>query len=139
MGSAVVLAVVIGGAIAVQVATIGRVADRFHVLAVSLVLQLSGLVAGLTWAVLRSGWEEVAAIMRLWWWVPLGALGWMLVGGLGFATARVGVATTLSLALASQLVVGLAIDAASGTRVGVRALLGVLLLVGGTVLVTTRS
>ena len=139
MGSAVGVAVVIGGAIAVQVATIGRVADRFHVLAVSVVLQLSGVAAGLAWIVLRSGWAEMAAIMRLWWWVPLGILGWVLVGGLGFASSRVGVATTLSVALTSQLAVGLAIDAGSGTRVGVRALLGVLLLVGGTVMVTARS
>ena len=138
MGSAVVVSVMIGGAIAVQVATIGRAAGRFNVLAISMVLQLSGLAAGLGWTALRSGWSEMAEIMRLWWWVPLGILGWVLVGGLGFASSRVGVATTLSISLASQLVVGLIIDTGSGTHVGIRPILGVLLLVGGTVMVTAR-
>jgi uncharacterized membrane protein YdcZ (DUF606 family) len=86
----------------------------------------------------RSGWGEVAAIAKLWWWFPLGVVGWLLVAGLGFASARVGVATALAVAVTSQLGVGLVIDSRNGAHVGVQSLLGLTLLAVGTVLVTTR-
>ena len=139
MGSALVVAAGIGCVIALQVSIVGRAATRFNVLAVSLVLQVGGLLAGLTWTSIRSGWAEIAALTKLWWWLPLGVAGWVLVAGLGFASSRVGVAATLSVAVASQLTVGLAIDAGSGSHLGIRALIGLLLLVSGTALITTRT
>ena len=138
MGSALVVAAVIGAAIAIQVGIVGRTGERFNVLSVSTVLQVGGVAAGIVWLAVRSGWGEVAAIARLWWWFPLGVVGWLLVAGLGFASARVGVATALAIAVTSQLSVGLAIDSGVGLRVGAQGLLGLVLLVAGTVLVTTR-
>ena len=138
MGSALVVAAVIGAAIAIQVGIVGRTGERFNVLAISTVLQVGGVAAGIVWLAVRSGWGEVAAIARLWWWFPLGVVGWLLVAGLGFASGRVGVATTLAIAVTSQLGMGLAIDSGAGLRVGAQSLLGLALLVAGTVLVTTR-
>ncbi len=138
MGSALLVAAVIGAAIAIQVSIVGRTGERFNLLAISTVLQMAGLVAGIVWIAVRSGWGEIAAITRLWWWFPLGVIGWLLVAGLGFASARVGVATALAIAMTSQLSVGLAIDSGAGLPVGAQSLLGLVLLVAGTVLVTTR-
>jgi uncharacterized membrane protein YdcZ (DUF606 family) len=138
MGSALVVAAVIGAAIAIQVGIVGRTGERFNLLAISTVLQVGGVTAGIVWLAVRSGWGEVAAIARLWWWFPLGVVGWLLVAGLGFASARVGVATALAIAVTTQLSVGLAIDSGAGLRVGAQSLLGLVLLVAGTVLVTTR-
>ena len=138
MGSALAVASVIGAAIAIQVGIVGRTGERFNVLAISTVLQFGGVAAGTVWMAVRSGWGEVAAIARLWWWFPLGVVGWLLVAGLGFASARVGVATALAVAVTSQLGVGLVIDSGNGVRVGMQSLLGLAFLVAGTVLVTTR-
>ena len=138
MGSALVVAAVIGAAIAIQVGIVGRTGERFNVLAISTVLQVGGVAAGIVWLAVRSGWGEVAAIARLWWWFPLGVVGWLLVAGLGFASARVGESTTLAIAVTSQLGVGLAIDSGAGLRVGAQSLFGLVLMVAGTVLVTTR-
>jgi len=138
MGSALVVAAVIGAAIAIQVGIVGRTGERFNVLAISTVLQVGGVAAGSVWLAVSSGWGEVAAIARLWWWFPLGVVGWLLVAGLGFASARVGVATALAIAVTSQLSVGLAIDSGAGIRVGAQNLLGLVLMVAGTVLVTSR-
>lgn len=138
MGSALVVAAVIGAAIAIQVGIVGRTGERFNLLAISTVLQAGGVAAGTVWLAVRSGWGEVAAIARLWWWFPLGVVGWLLVAGLGFASARVGVATALAIAVTSQLSVGLAIDSGAGSRVGPQSVLGLVLLVAGTLLVTTR-
>ena len=138
MGSALLVAAVIGAAIAIQVGIVGRTGERFNLLAISTVLQMGGLAAGIVWIAVRSGWGEVAAIARLWWWFPLGVVGWLLVAGLGFASTRVGVATALAIAVTSQLGVGLVIDSGAGVRLGAQSLLGLLFLVAGTVLVTTR-
>ena len=139
MGSALIIAAGLGAAVAIQIGILGRMAGRFNILTVSMVLQMSGLAAGATWTAIRSGWAEAGQITRLWWWIPLGIFGWVLVAGLGHASARIGVSTTLAVSVASQLAVGLAIDANSGSRVGVGGVLGLLLLVGGTVLITTRA
>jgi len=138
MGSALVVAAVIGAAIAIQIGIVGRTGERINLLAISTVLQVGGVVAGVAWVALRSGWGEVAAIARLWWWFPLGVVGWLLVAGLGFASARVGVATALAVSVTSQLGVGMAIDSGAGLRVGFQSLIGLVLLVAGTVLVSTR-
>ena len=68
----------------------------------------------------------------------MGVVGWLLVAGLGFASARVGVAAALAVSVTSQLGVGMAIDSGAGIRVGFQSLIGLALLVAGTVLVTAR-
>ena len=136
MGSALLVAVAVGVAIAAQVALLGSAADRMPPLAVSLALQVAGVLAGALWVTATGGWHSVLAATRFWWWVPLGVLGWLLVAALGFASARIGVTATLGVSVAVQLLVGLAIDGVQGRVVlGPRPLIGVLLLAGGVVLV----
>lgn len=135
MRTGLLVASVIGGLIAVQVNILGRAADRLDLLAVSTMLQVGGLMAGLVWLVGRSGWSEVAAVAQTWWWVPLGALGWGLLAGLGFASMRAGVAAALSVSVASQISTGLVI----GRAVSIRGLVGLALLVAGTALVVSAS
>jgi uncharacterized membrane protein YdcZ (DUF606 family) len=136
MGSALLVAIAVGVAIAAQVALLGGTAHRLPPLGVSLALQVAGVLAGGLWATVTGSWHVVLAGMRLWWWVPLGVLGWLLVAALGFASARIGATATLGVSVAVQLLVGLAIDVARGhVALGPRPLLGILLLAGGVVLV----
>jgi uncharacterized membrane protein YdcZ (DUF606 family) len=136
MGSALLVAVAVGVAIAAQVALLGSAAGRMPPLAVSLALQVAGVLAGALWVTTTGSWQVVLAATRFWWWVPLGVLGWLLVAALGFASARIGVTATLGVSVAVQLLVGLAIDVARGRLVlGPRPVIGVLLLAAGVVLV----
>jgi uncharacterized membrane protein YdcZ (DUF606 family) len=135
MGSALLVAVVVGVAIALQVAVLGGVARRLHPLAMSLALQCVGVVAGVLWATAAHAWRDVIATARFGWWVPLGILGWVLVAALGYASGRIGVVATLGVSVAVQLLVGLAIDVTAGrVALGPRPLVGVLLLAAGVLL-----
>lgn len=136
MGSALIVAIAVGCVIAIQVGVVGRAGQHYDLLVVSLVLQIGGLAAGFGWIAARSAWAEAIAVARMWWWIPLGAAGWAIVAGLGFASSRLGVAATLSVAITTQLGVGLAID--GGPTVTFRAITGLVLLVFGTVLITSN-
>lgn len=139
MGSALFVAVVVGFAIALQVAVLGGAARRLHPLAVSFTLQVAGALAGAVWVTLARSWHDVVATTRLWWWVPLGVLGWMLVAALGYASGRIGVVATLGVSVAVQLLAGLALDVLGGrVALGPRPVLGVLLLAAGVVLTVQR-
>jgi len=138
MSSGVVVAVIIGVGIAVQVSVLGRSAGDTSPLATSLALQLSGVAVATVWATSRGTWSEVLAIGRHWWWMPLGVGGWILVAALGFASNKIGVAATLALSVAAQLVTGLLIDSTTGTqRLGVLPALGAALILGGAILIAT--
>jgi len=140
MGSAYAVATLIGVGVAVQVAILGRSTGSYHPLAISAALQLAGLLAGTLWMVSQRAWSDVTSVVALWWWVPLGALGWLLVAALGYASNRIGVATTLALAVASQLLVGLGVDVRSGAAdLGARPISGTVLLVVGLILITGRA
>jgi len=135
MGSSVVVSMGIGLAAAVQAAILGRAASELRTLAVSLGLLLAGLMVAATWATTQRAWGDVAETASQWWWLPLGVMGWLIVGALGFASARIGVAATLGLAVATQLATGLAIDVHRNTiSLGVRPLLGLVLLGVGVVM-----
>jgi transporter family-2 protein len=131
--------VLVGLGIAVQVAVLGRTSESVSPLAVSLALQVSGVAVAAVWATSRGAWSEVAVVGHNWWWIPLGAVGWALVAALGFASNRVGVAATLSLSVAAQLVAGLVIDSTAGpSDLETTTILGaVLVLSGATLIVAT--
>lgn len=132
----VLVALAIGTAIAFQAATIGRLADTVHPLAISLSLLSSGLLAGVGWATVRGAWPATLSVARYWWWLPLGAIGWIIVGALGWTVARLGAAVGLALVIAAQLTVALAIDVTRGSAsLSLRSVLGVALLVAGAALV----
>jgi transporter family-2 protein len=139
MPAGIIVALVTGVAIGVQVALIGRTSARVHPLAISLALQLSGLLVGLGWMLWSRSWPSVAEITRLWWWIPLGLVGWVVVAALGYSSARLGTGATLALAIAAQVVTGLALDRLSGSlELGPSQLAGAVLLVAGAALVVWR-
>lgn len=140
MSSGYTIAGLVGIGIALQVALVGRASDNAHPLAISLALQLSGVAAAAAWATSSGSWSDVAAVTRLWWWIPLGIGGWVVVAALGFASSQVGVAAVLAVSVATQLISGLALDAATGTSlVGSRSFLGVAMILSGLVVLTTPS
>ena len=94
MGSAFVVAVAVGIGVAGQVAILGRRSGELHPLAISVSLQFAGLLVGTVWAVSQRAWSDVTTVFVQWWWIPVGALGWLLVAALGFASHRIGVAPT---------------------------------------------
>jgi bacterial/archaeal transporter family-2 protein len=134
--SGFVVAALVGVGIAVQVKVLGSSSSTHHPLAVSMSLQLAGVLAGLMWTTVRSDWRSVGAIATSWWWVPLGVGGWLVVAALGYASSRIGVATTLGVSVAVQLVLGLLLDA-TGAQGGVSGsvVLGAVFVVAGVVLV----
>jgi len=139
MGSAIAVALVVGISVAVQVMLVGRVSRGVHPLAVSFVLQGSGLLAGLIWTASQRAWSVALSLVGNWWWIPLGALGWGIVAALGYSSARIGASVTLALVVAAQLTMGLLLDSTSGEiELGFHQPLGVLLMLGGVLLVTMK-
>jgi uncharacterized membrane protein YdcZ (DUF606 family) len=140
MRSAVFIAGIVGIGIALQVALVGRFTRSVHPLAISLALQVSGLVAGGVWALTQRTWQSVGTVSLQWWWLPLGALGWVVVGALGYASATLGVSTTLAIAIAAQLAAGLVFDVLTGeVDLSLRQPMGAGLLLVGVILITTRT
>jgi uncharacterized membrane protein YdcZ (DUF606 family) len=140
MSSGYVVAGLVGIGIAVQVAIVGRASSSAHPLAISLALQVAGVAVAGVWATFNGAWSDVAGVARLWWWIPLGVGGWIVVAALGFAANRVGVAAVLALSVGAQLIAGLGIDAAVGTSlVGTRSILGVALVLSGVIVMTTAT
>lgn len=136
MATAVLVALVVGATIALQAATLGRLSDSVHPLAISFSLLASGLIVGGVWASHEGAWSVVPAVAKHWWWLPLGAAGWLIVGALGWTTERLGVAQALALVVGAQLSTALVIDVMRGTvAVGPRQIIGLLLIVAGTGLV----
>ena len=129
----------VGIAIALQVAVVGRASSTAPPLAVSLALQIAGLLAGAIWAIGQHGFSQLPPLMLQWWWLPIGALGWGIVAALGAAVERGGVTATLAVVVAAQLTSGLGLDRVAGNiTLGPRHLVGIALLVVGVILVSTR-
>ena len=138
MALAVHIAIAVGVAIALQAATIGRLSSAIHALAISLSLLVGGLLVAGVWAGLQGAWLDVATVARKWWWLPLGAAGWVIVGALGWTAERLGVAQALALVIGAQLCTALVIDVVRGTVVfGPRPVVGLILIVIGATLLRT--
>jgi uncharacterized membrane protein YdcZ (DUF606 family) len=138
MGGGFFVAVMVGVGVAVQVSVLGRSAGNTNPLAVSLALQISGVLVAAVWASNRGAWPDVLDVSRNWWWIPLGAGGWAVVAALGFASNKIGVAATLGLSLTAQLLAALIIDATRGTgHIGIQTSLGVGLILSGAIMVAT--
>ncbi|MCP4306357.1 MAG: hypothetical protein GY926_25915 [bacterium] len=140
MSSGYAVAGLVGIGIAIQVAIVGRASNTAHPLAVSLALQIAGVIVAAGWATINGSWSDVATVARQWWWIPLGIGGWIVVAALGFAASRIGVAAVLALSVGAQLIAGLVIDNAAGTNlVGARSFLGAALVVSGVITMTTAN
>jgi transporter family-2 protein len=100
-----------------------------------------GLVALLAWtAAMRLAWPGSAFARAPWWSWTGGLLGAFYVVAVAFLAPRLGVATTLAMAVAGQTLAALAVDrlglvGAAARPVTAGRLLGGLLLVAGVVLV----
>jgi uncharacterized membrane protein YdcZ (DUF606 family) len=140
MGIAILIAVGVGVGIAAQVSIVGQASRSIHPLVVSLALQASGLLVATVWAAWTQSWPPVVEVVRQWWWIPLGLLGWGLVAALGFAAARLGASPTLAVVIAAQLIAALALDRLGGRAdLDIHNLAGAALLCIGVVLITVRS
>ena len=138
MNPAVILAVFAGVAIALQV-----VANSIGLRDLGLggLIGLSGLttaLAGLAWALFAARPEASGRALLCA--IASGLLGAFIVGSIVLAANRGGLAQTLSLVIASQLVFGLAIDRLGvfgpvAQGVGLLKVFGLLLIVAGGVLV----
>jgi uncharacterized membrane protein YdcZ (DUF606 family) len=138
--SAIGVALFVGLAIAIQVAILGRASQSLDPLSISLALQAAGLIVGSVWVSAGGHWDQVGTVAVQWWWTPIGALGWVIVAALGYASQRIGVSTTLAIVVGAQLIAGLMADRLSGDTVfSIRHGLGVLLLIGGATLISNSS
>jgi uncharacterized membrane protein YdcZ (DUF606 family) len=136
---AVVLAVGVGIAVAVQSSILGGASRSIHPLSVSFALQIAGVLIGLAWALHVRAWPEVIEVARQWWWLPLGLVGLGVVAAIGYSSARLGTLVTLALIIAAQLIAGLVLDLARGvTDFELRQPAGVLLVVGGVLVLSWR-
>lgn len=84
-----------------------------------------------------AGLAEAFGALRYWAVLP-GVLGSFVVFASIFGYQRLGAAATISVLIASQLVVGLGVDALRSGGVGISSVLGAVLLVAGAWLVAAR-
>ena len=140
MGVAVLIAIGVGLAIAVQASILGSASRSVHPLTVSFALQVAGVLLGLAWVGYSRAWSSVLEVIWQWWWLPLGLIGLVVVAALGFSSARIGALQTLALVVAAQLIAALALDLFNGAiYVDIRQPAGVALVVGGVLLISAHS
>lgn len=144
MVTAVVVAVVTGLLVVGQTTLLGRAALRLHPLLVSVLVNLGGLLAGATWVALRTRdglpGDALGSVIAGWWWLLAGGLGWLVLGGLAAASARLGVGAALAVVVAAQVLGGVLVDARTGAvPLDVRGLLGALLVAAGVWLLAGRT
>ena len=109
---ATALAVAAGVAGSVQVALMSRLGERIGVLeALAFSTLLTALLAGIGLLVVRfslAGYER--ALHQPWWMLMGGVMGLLIVFTVTYAGPRIGVAATVGILIAGQLVMGAAID-----------------------------
>lgn len=138
---ATTLAVVAGLAGSVQVAVMSRLGERIGVAeALGFASLLSAVIAVVGLVLVRrsvSGYER--ALHQPWWMLTGGLLGLLIVFTVTYAGPRIGVAATVGILIAGQLVMGAAIDRFGlfgSQRIALNwpRLLGIALLAGGAAL-----
>ena len=111
-GLATVLAVAAGLAGSIQVALMSRLGERIGVLeALAFSTLLTAVLAFVILVVARqsvSGYER--ALHQPWWMLLGGVMGLLIVYTVTYAGPRIGVAATVGILIAGQLVMGAAID-----------------------------
>ena len=109
---ATTLAVVAGFAGAAQVAVMSRLGERVGVVeAISFATVLSTAIALAGLLVLRRSFAGLGhAVHQPWWTLSGGVLGLFIIFTITYAGPRIGVAATVGVLIAGQLVMGAAID-----------------------------
>ncbi len=110
MARGIVVALVVGGGIALQVRLLGRVSGDAGPLVVGLLVSVAGAGATLLAVALTSDWGAVGRAAGQPHWIAAGVLGAAIVAGLGVAGARSGTTVALAGSIAGQLVVGAVLD-----------------------------
>jgi uncharacterized membrane protein YdcZ (DUF606 family) len=128
-----------GCLIAIQVRLLGRTAEDIAAGPLSLLVAIAGGTAALVWVASTHSWADVVRGTGSWWWAGAGALGAIAVGALGVASARGGTTSTLAVAFAGQIIVGVVIDRVAGDAIPIgRAAGGAALVLAGVVLLAGR-
>lgn len=109
---ATTLAVLAGLAGSVQVALMSRLGERIGVLeALAFSTALTALIAGVALLLVRHSLAGYAQALHQPWWTLLGGvMGALIVFTVTYAGPRIGVAATVGILIAGQLVMGAAID-----------------------------
>ncbi|MBV8256255.1 MAG: DMT family transporter [Actinobacteria bacterium] len=109
---ATTLAVLAGLAGSVQVALMSRLGDRIGVLeALAFSTLVTAVIAALALVVVRHSLSGYAAALHQpWWMLGGGVMGALIVFTITYAGPRIGVAATVGILIAGQLVMGAAID-----------------------------
>jgi bacterial/archaeal transporter family-2 protein len=109
---AVVLSVLAGLAGSVQIAVMSQLGDRISTVgALAFASLLTAVAAVAVLLLARRSLDAIGAAFRQPWWMLIGGLmGLLIVGTITFAGVRIGVAATVGILIAGQLVMGAAID-----------------------------
>ncbi len=109
--SYVVLVGLVGGvAVAVQASLAGMITEQLGVLENALIVFGGGFLVALTLILINQG-GKIRGWNSLPWYVFLaGPLGIVIITSIGFAIPRIGLASTLTLIVVSQLIIGVAFD-----------------------------
>jgi transporter family-2 protein len=109
---AVVLSIVAGLAGSVQIAMMSQLGDRISTVgALAFASLVTAVAAFLLLVVFRHSVSAYTDAFRQPWWMLMGGfMGLLIVGTITFAGVRIGVAATVGILIAGQLVMGAAID-----------------------------
>lgn len=136
-------AIAAGLLIAVQSALIGAFGERVHPFVASTWVHGAGVVVGVAGILLSRLHFEVAAVRQVPWTMFAGVAGIALVTAIAVAVGGVGLATTLAIVTAVQLLAGFALEASGilGRTVALDPvrLVGAVLIVAGVYLVASRG
>ena len=106
----VVVGLVGGVAVAVQAAFAGIITEQLGVLENALIVFGGGFLVALTLILVNQG-GKIKGWQSLPWYVFLaGPLGIVIITSIGFAIPRIGLASTLTLIVVSQLIIGVVLD-----------------------------
>jgi transporter family-2 protein len=137
-------AIFAGALIAIQSAILGAFGERLHPLVAATWVHVGGLALGIVLVALspRLGFE-FAVVRQAPWGLLAGVAGLLLVTGIAVAVAGLGLASTLAIVTAVQLVVGFSLEASGvlGRTVALDPvrMIGALLLVAGAYLIVSRG
>lgn len=143
MRVALAAAITAGVLIAVQTAILGAFGERLHPFVASTWVHAAGLAFGVVGILVARGRFEFAVVRQAPWGLLAGVAGLLLVTAIAVAVGGLGLASTLAVVTATQLLAGFALEStgAIGDVVGLDPgrLVGAVLIVAGVYLVVSRG
>lgn len=143
MRLAVPAAITAGVLIAVQTVIVGAFGARLHPFVASTWVHVGGLAFGVVGILVARASFEVEAVRRAPWGLLAGVAGVLLVAAIAVAVGGMGLASTLAMVTATQLMAGFVIESSGvlGDRVALDPVrvVGAALIVAGVYLVVSRG